>query len=84
MVLARIGNREKDALAEINRAQQLDPLSPIIRYSMGEIHISARQYDEAFAIFSKLASEDQTFPVHRQTQFLFGRHRARHRPFMRR
>jgi serine/threonine protein kinase/Tfp pilus assembly protein PilF len=40
-----IGGREQEALAEINRAQQLDPLSPIISANFGIIQICARQYD---------------------------------------
>ena len=47
--LGVIGGREQEALAEINRAHQLDPLSPIISASVGEVHIDARQYDEAIA-----------------------------------
>jgi hypothetical protein len=40
------GGREKDALAEINRAHQL---SPIISDVIGDVHIMARQYDDAIA-----------------------------------
>src|SRR5262249_34960984 len=36
-----IGGREQEALAEVNRAHQLDPLSPIISSVMGDVHISA-------------------------------------------
>jgi tetratricopeptide (TPR) repeat protein len=56
-----IGGREEDALAEINRAHQLDPLSPIISDVIGDVHIMARQYDEAIAVCQKLAKENPTF-----------------------
>jgi serine/threonine protein kinase len=56
-----IGGREKEALAEISRAHELDPLSPMISQNAGFIHILARQYDEAIAICKKLANENPTF-----------------------
>jgi serine/threonine protein kinase/tetratricopeptide (TPR) repeat protein len=56
-----IGGREREALAEINLAHQLDPLSPIISANAGAIRISARQYDEAIVICKKLANENPTF-----------------------
>ena len=55
--LGLIGGREQEALAEINRAHQLDPLSPVITASIGEIHTDARQYDEAIADCKKVADE---------------------------
>jgi serine/threonine protein kinase/tetratricopeptide (TPR) repeat protein len=58
-----IGGREQEALAEVNRAHQLDPLSPIIGADAGFIHMRARQYDEAIAICKKLANDDPTFAV---------------------
>jgi tetratricopeptide (TPR) repeat protein len=56
-----MGGREKEALAEINRAHQLDPLSPAIIADLGSIHIFARRYDEAIAVCQKLANENPTF-----------------------
>src|SRR5215813_15425927 len=44
-----IGGREQEAIAEVNRAHQLDPLSPIIGTRIGSLHIWARQYDEGIA-----------------------------------
>jgi predicted Zn-dependent protease len=61
--IGRIGGRDKEALAEANRARQLDPLSPIIGYEAGLIHISARQYDEAIAVCKRFAKENPTFAV---------------------
>jgi eukaryotic-like serine/threonine-protein kinase len=65
MDIGRIGGREQEALAEINRAHQLDPLSPIISKVVGDIQVTARQYDEAIVGCKKLADENPTFaPVH--------------------
>jgi len=58
---ASIGGREQEALAEATRARQLDPLSPMISAVLGEIHINARQYDEAIVVCKKVAKEDPTF-----------------------
>ena len=60
---AWIGGREQEALAETNRAHQLDPLSPIISADVGVVHIWARQYDEAIVICKKLANENPTFAL---------------------
>jgi TolB-like protein/Tfp pilus assembly protein PilF len=59
--IGQIGGREQEAIAEINRAHQLDPLSPIISAVVGLIHIRARQYDEAIVICKKSANENPTF-----------------------
>jgi len=61
--LGTIGGREQEALAEINRAHQLDPLSPIITRVIGSIRVSARQYDEAISVCKELENENPTFPV---------------------
>src|ERR1700757_4858770 len=61
MDLASIGGREQEAFAEINRAHQLDPLSPIIKVNVGYVHISARKYDEAISECKKVANEEPTF-----------------------
>jgi eukaryotic-like serine/threonine-protein kinase len=59
--IGMIGGREQEALAEINRAHQLDPLSPNLIGGLGEIHVMARRYDEAIAGCKKLADENPTF-----------------------
>jgi eukaryotic-like serine/threonine-protein kinase len=59
--IGQIGGREQEALAETNRAHQLDPLSPTIGFEGGLIHVMARQYDEAINICKKVASENPTF-----------------------
>jgi TolB-like protein/predicted Ser/Thr protein kinase len=61
--IGMIDGRQQEALAEANRAYQLDPLSPIIGYRVGAIHIWARQYDEAIVVCNKLANENPTFAV---------------------
>ena len=61
--IGMIGGREKEAIAEVNRAHQLDPLSPIITRVMGGVFVWARQYDEAIAVCQKLANENPTFAV---------------------
>jgi eukaryotic-like serine/threonine-protein kinase len=63
--IGAIGGREQEALAEMNRAQQLDPLSLIITYDLGRIHIFALRYDDAIAVCKKLGSENPTYsPAH--------------------
>ena len=59
--IGMIGGREQEAIAEANRAHQLDPLSPIISAQVGGVHIMARQYDEAIVVCKKLANENPTF-----------------------
>jgi tetratricopeptide (TPR) repeat protein len=58
-----IGGREQDALAEVDHARQLDPLSPMISAAVGLIHIYARQYDEAIVVCKKVANENPTFAL---------------------
>jgi serine/threonine protein kinase len=58
-----IGGREQEALAEVNRAHQLDPLSPSISFEVGEVHMRARRFDEAIAVCKKLANDDPTFAM---------------------
>ena len=59
--MAWIGGREQEALAEVNRAHQLDPLSPIIAQTVGLVQTTARRYDEAIATCQKLATDNPTF-----------------------
>ena len=59
--IASIGGREQEALAEINRAHQLDPLSPIISANIGVVYLSARQYDEALGACKKVTNDNPTF-----------------------
>jgi eukaryotic-like serine/threonine-protein kinase len=59
--ISSIGGREQEALAEANRAHQLDPLSPQISSASGRAHIRAQQYDEAIVVCTKVAYENPTF-----------------------
>jgi len=59
--LGWIGGREQEALAETDRAHQLDPLSPIISSNVGLVQAMGRYYDEAIATCQKLAAENPTF-----------------------
>src|SRR5215467_6697103 len=56
--LASIGGRAQEALDEANRARQLDPLSPIMAVAQMEAYASARQFDKAIVIGTKLAAEN--------------------------
>jgi serine/threonine protein kinase len=74
--IGSIGGREQEAFADINRAHQLDPLSPIISVAVGVIHIWARQYDEAIAVCKKVADQNPTFAeAHRCLAYAYwGKH----------
>jgi TolB-like protein len=61
--LGMIGNREQDALAEINVAHQLDPQSLVIRRVIGSVLVAARRYDDAITVCKQLEQEDPAFPV---------------------
>ena len=61
--IGMIGGREQEALAEVNRAHDLDPQSPVITRVAGGIRVWARQYDEAIAICTKLANDNPTFAI---------------------
>ncbi len=61
--IGMIGGREQEALAEVNRAHELDPLSPVISRVVASVRVWARQYDEAIAICRKVANENPTFAI---------------------
>jgi len=63
MNMSMIGGREQEALAEINRAHELDPLSSIISLDAGYHSLWARHYDEAIRICKKVANENPTFAM---------------------
>ena len=63
-MLARIGQHER-ALAEVRRAQELDPLSLIINHNVGWYLYFARQYDQAIEQLRKTLELDASFgPAH--------------------
>jgi TolB-like protein len=61
--IAMIGGREQEAVAEVNLAHELDPLSPVITRVAGSVHQWERQFDEALAICSQLANENPAFAI---------------------
>jgi TolB-like protein/Tfp pilus assembly protein PilF len=63
LTLAMIGGNEQEALAEAKHAEQLDPLSPIISFDVGDVQNLARRYDEGVATCKKLVGENPTFAV---------------------
>ena len=50
--------RSDEAIAEIERAQQLDPLRLLIRAEAGQIYGSAGQFDRAIATYRALRAKD--------------------------
>jgi serine/threonine-protein kinase len=51
-----------EAIREIKRAQQLDPLSIRINQNVGYIYYLSRQYNKAIDLFKKTIEIDSTFP----------------------
>jgi len=60
--LAAMGRLE-EAIAEIRRARELDPLSLIINTDVGHILYFARQFDEAIAQYRRVLEMDANFAV---------------------
>jgi TolB-like protein/DNA-binding winged helix-turn-helix (wHTH) protein len=57
--------RHEEAIAELKRARELDPLSLIINTDLGYAYYLARQYDSAFAQYQKVLAIDRNFvPLH--------------------
>ena len=59
--MGMIGGREQQALAEINRAHQLDPHSGVATWTLGLIDVWAGRSDEGIAVCKKLSNDDPTF-----------------------
>jgi len=53
--------RFDEAIAELKRAQELDPLSLAINADVGNTYIQARQYDKAIEQLRKTVEMDQSF-----------------------
>jgi len=45
----------------INRARQLDPLSPIIGFAQGEVYSHDHQFDKAIELYKKVIADNPTF-----------------------
>ena len=61
--------RHEQALAEIKRAQELDPLSPLMLAIGGEIRLFARRYDDMILQCQKALDLDSTFTLARAHLF---------------
>jgi eukaryotic-like serine/threonine-protein kinase len=59
--LAMTGGREKEALAEITRAHQLEPMTPIITRNLAGVLTWARRFDEAITTCQKLERDNPSF-----------------------
>ena len=57
-----VTRRTDEAIAEVNRAGELDPLSPITQTQVGWIHALAGRTDEAIARFRKVLAGDRDYP----------------------
>jgi DNA-binding winged helix-turn-helix (wHTH) protein/TolB-like protein/Flp pilus assembly protein TadD len=59
------GGRLDEAIAEMRRAQQLDPVSLTINAALGSMYNFARRYDEAITQLQKTVAMDQSFSLAR-------------------
>ncbi len=59
--------RHEEAIAQVKRAQELDPLSMIINTEAGAIHARARKYDLAIESLQNTVRMDPSFARARQT-----------------
>jgi tetratricopeptide (TPR) repeat protein len=53
--------RFDEAIAAMRRAEELDPLSPIIGTNLGDVLLYARRYDEAIVQYQRVLSLDPSF-----------------------
>ncbi|HET6669843.1 MAG TPA: hypothetical protein VFH15_06385, partial [Pyrinomonadaceae bacterium] len=60
---ADLGNvkRFDESLAEVRRAEELDPLSPIIATNLADMLVFARRYDEAIAQYKRILVRNPNF-----------------------
>jgi len=61
--LAWLGGRTNEAIDEVNRAHQLDPLSPIISFEQGFVYLTIRQFDKAINICEQLTIGNPKFAL---------------------
>lgn len=63
--LAIQGGRLHEGLAELTRARELDPLTPLVSTNLAWLHYVDRNYDTAIAQLEKIIEIDKTFvPAH--------------------
>jgi serine/threonine protein kinase/tetratricopeptide (TPR) repeat protein len=55
--------RFNESIAEAQRAQELDPLSPDIAYQLGNVHFMTGQYDESIVQFQKALDLNPAIPA---------------------
>jgi tetratricopeptide (TPR) repeat protein len=55
--------RHEESIAEIKRAQELDPLSLVINAVVGEVYYFARQYDQGIEALQRTIEMDPSFVV---------------------
>jgi tetratricopeptide (TPR) repeat protein len=58
----RLMGRHQEAITEITRARELDPLSPGVNATVGYIQSSARRYDQAVEALNKTIELDRNYP----------------------
>jgi eukaryotic-like serine/threonine-protein kinase len=56
-----IGERPQEAIAEANRAHELDPLSAIIGCALGDAYSFSGQFDKAIEQYQKVMAENPSF-----------------------
>ena len=61
--IGMIGGREALAIAEAQRAHQLEPLTPSTGFQLGYVRIWTREYDEAVAECKKVTNDNPTFAL---------------------
>ena len=61
LFLASFG-RFREGEAEVRRAKELDPLSPIVNMALPELYMWERRYDEAIPEYKKIIALDPSFP----------------------
>ena len=54
--------RSTEAVAEMNKALALDPMSPVINVGLGRCYYCARQYDLAIEQYNKTLEIDPSYP----------------------
>ena len=60
-ILLMASGRQSEAVAEIRRAQELDPLSLIVNDVVGWIYYQGRQYDQAIQQYNKTLEMDSNY-----------------------
>lgn len=55
--------RLDEAIDEMNKSQDLDPLSLFVKRDLGRAYYYARQYDRAIQIWQEISQQDPRFPV---------------------